>query len=150
MFPLSVSTHASRRLAFESPGFYSRTPGCSVPPDGDVFVPESPERDACWRPGQALPLPVHHSTPQLDLRSILQDMQGCMERNFTEVKDHLANLEARVADLEVKQNQLEVQNASSSTSSETETRRKCRSPSELQVTVLTPNCSRVEITLYPA
>ena len=54
---------------------------------------------------------------------------------LSEVKDHLANLEARVADIEVKQNQLDVQNTSTSgTSSESETRRKRRSPSELQVT----------------
>ena len=100
----------------------------------DREVPESPECDAYWRPGQNLLLSDQHSTTQLDLYSIVQNMQGSIERNFSEVKDKLSDLEARVAGIEEKQKQLEVQKSfASSTSPQTDVKRKLKSPSELQV-----------------
>ena len=65
---------------------------------------------------------------------MLQNMQGSIEHNFTDVKGKLAYLEARIAGIEEKQKQLEVQKSfASSTPSQTDPKRKLRSPSELQV-----------------
>ena len=81
-----------------------------------------------------MPLSDQHSTTQLDLYCMVQNMQGSIERNFSEVKDKLSDLEARVAGIEEKQKQLEVQKSfASSTSPQTDMKRKLRSPSELQI-----------------
>ena len=140
---LRASTHSSRRLSFDSPSFYTSTSARSVPPGGDMFVPdhESSEPEECWRPGQVLP-PIHHTTPpQLDLQSILQDMQNSIESNFKDLKAHLANLDSRVADIEQKQSQLDLPISSATstpTSSESDAGRKRRSPPELQVIYFAP------------
>ena len=81
-----------------------------------------------------MPLSDQHSTTQLDLYSMLQNMQGSIERNFSDVKGKLADLEVRVSGIEEKQKQLEVQKSfASSTSPQIHPKRKLRSPSELQV-----------------
>ena len=81
-----------------------------------VLVQQSPEHDMYWRPGQTLPTSEHHSTTHhhFDIYSILQNIQGSIERNFYDTKFNLADLQGRVTETEEIYSQLEVQNCSSS------------------------------------
>lgn len=59
---------AARRLTFSQSGpsnttsFYSRSCGTLQSRD-DIYVPETPERESVWQPGQTLPLSVPYSQP---------------------------------------------------------------------------------------
>ena len=72
------------------------------------------------------------------LCGMLQSMQSCIENNFQDVKGRLNELEDRMAGIEYKQRQFELQHASpiSSSESASEKGRKRRSPPELQVCIL--------------
>ena len=107
-----------------------------------MFVPESPDR-SYWRPGQLLPntgrpTSFHDPTPHpeaevAELKSLLQGLQSSVETNFKEIKEHLTNLEERVAKVEGKQEELQSTHGSSASSSGQSDSRKRRSPPELQV-----------------
>lgn len=112
-----------------------------------MYVPDTPEREMYWRPGQTLPAtsaacalsqPADYGQP--DLQSIIQEMRSSIESNFKDLKCHIAELQGRVAGIEDRQKQLELQHSSpptsSTSSSETSEKvRKRRSPPELQVLV---------------
>ena len=112
-----------------------------------MYVPDTPEREMYWRPGQTLPTtsaattlshPPDYEPP--DLQCIIKEMHSSIDSHFKELKCCIAELQDRVASIEDRQKQLELQHSSPSTSStsssETSERgRKRRSPSELQVLV---------------
>ena len=112
-----------------------------------MYVPDTPEHEMYWRPGQTLPTTSAASTlsrppgyGQPDLQSKIQEMCSSIENNFKDLKCLITELQGRVASIEDRQKQLELQHSSpptsSPSSSETSERgRKRRSPPELQVLV---------------
>ena len=153
---------AARRLTFSqsypsnTTSFYSRSRGTLQSRD-DIYVPESPERESVWQPGQTLPLSVSYPQPRTfeqlnysadnhlpgsctltELHCLIQSMQSSIENNFQDVKGRLNELEDRMASIENKHKEFELQHASpvSSSESSTENGRKRRSPPELQVCII--------------
>ena len=145
---------AARRLTFSQSGpsnttsFYSRSCGTLQSRD-DIYVPETPERESVWQPGQTLPLSVPYPQPQTfeqlndsadnhlpgsctltDLHGLIQSMQSSIENNFQDVKGRLNELEDRLTSIESKHKEFELQHASPVSSSErsSEKGRKRRSP----------------------
>ena len=53
IYPYRPSMNACRRLSLQTPNFYSRT--STAASLSDVFVPESPECEYQWGPGEVLP-----------------------------------------------------------------------------------------------
>ena len=106
-----------------------------------MFVQESPDW-SYWRAGQLLPntgwpTSFHDPTPHpeadvAELKSLLQGLQSSVETNFKETKEHLTNLEERVAKVEGKQEELQSTHGSASSSGQSDSHER-RSPPELQV-----------------
>ena len=145
-FPRSPA-HVSRRLAFQAPRFYSRTPTDSPRPDTVMYIPDTPKHERYWRPGQTLPTTSAASTlsqspdyGRPDLHSKIQQMHSSIESNFKDLKCHITELQGRVASIEDRQKQLELQHSaphtsSTSSSESSEKGRKRRSPPDLHVLV---------------
>ena len=122
-------------------------PTDSPRPDTVMFIPDTPEHERYWRPGQTLPHTSAASTlsqssdcGRPELQSIIQEMRSSIESNFEDLKSHITELQGRVASIEDRQKQLDLQHfsppTSSTSSSESSDRgRKRRSPPELQVLV---------------
>ena len=112
-----------------------------------MYIPETPEHERYWRPGQTLPPTSAASTlnpspgyERPDLQSVIQEMRSSIESNFKDLKCHITELQRRVANIEDRQKHLELQHSSPPTSStssseSSERGRKRRSPPELQVLV---------------
>ncbi len=102
--------------------------------------PEVPLQNKQWQPGQRLPIAICPSqqTASTSLQSIVQELQGTIERNFNEFQQRFDNLEDRVASIEDKCKRFVSTSPSSSSASESPSGmvRNRRSPPELQVCLL--------------
>ena len=102
--------------------------------------PEVPLQNEQWQPGQRLPINICSSqqTAPTSLQSIVQELQGTIERNFNKFQQRFDILEDRVASIEDKCKQFDTLHStppSSSSASESPSGmvRNRRSPPELQV-----------------